>query len=107
MTPVLRCCLAVGLVATLAAPLGAASIKYPKTKTVDHVDEYHGTEVADPYRWLENDVRESKDVTAWVEAQNEVTFGFLDRIPERDAIRERLTELWNYEKFGIPRKQTG
>ena len=107
MTRTLRSCLAVGLVAAFAAPLTAASLKYPKTKTVEHVDEYHGTEVADPYRWLEDDVRESKDVAAWVEAQNKVTFKYLESIGERDAIRERLTELWNYEKFTTPRKRGG
>ena len=63
--------------------------------------------VADPYRWLEDDVRESPDVAAWVEAQNKVTFGYLKQIPQREAIEKRLTELWDYEKFGTPFKRGG
>ena len=80
---------------------------YPETKTVNQVDDFHGTEVADPYRWLEDDVRTSKDVAEWVEAQNKVTFGFLKSIPERDAIEKRITELWNYEKISAPFKRGG
>ena len=82
-------------------------IVYPETKTVNQVDDFHGTEVADPYRWLEDDVRTSKDVAEWVEAQNKVTFGFLKSIPERDAIEKRITELWNYEKISAPFKRGG
>ncbi len=77
---------------------------YPSTKRVDDVDSYHGQQVADPYRWLETDVREAPEVADWVEAQNEVTSGYLQSIPCRNAIKERLTELWNYEKFGTPFK---
>jgi len=80
---------------------------YPETRRVDHVDVYHGTEVADPYRWLEQDVRESEEVRQWVEAQNEVTFGYLESIPEREGIRERLTGLWNFEKYSDPIKAGG
>ena len=85
----------------------AATIQYPKTRTVDQVDVYHGTRVADPYRWLEDDVRENPDVADWVAAQNEVTFGYLDGIEERDTIAKRMTELWNYERYGLPRKEGG
>ncbi|MBI5758199.1 MAG: S9 family peptidase [Planctomycetales bacterium] len=81
--------------------------KPPVTKRIDHVDEYHGTRVPDPYRWLEDDVRTSDEVKAWVEAQNKVTFGYLETIPQREKIRKRLTELWNYEKFGTPSKRGG
>ena len=78
---------------------------YPRAARVDQVDDYHGTKVADPYRWLEDD---NSDATkAWVEAENKVTFDFLDKIPERAAIRERLTQLWNYERFSIPGKEGG
>lgn len=84
-----------------------SSISYPETPRVSHTDEYHGTKVADPYRWLENDVRESKEVAEWVKAQNKVTFGYLKQIPEREAIRKRLTELWNYERYGAPFKRGG
>ncbi|MEM9302183.1 MAG: prolyl oligopeptidase family serine peptidase [Pseudomonadota bacterium] len=89
-----------------AAPQ-AAGFTYPESRTVDQVDDYHGTAVADPYRWLEADVREDETVAAWVEAQNEVTFAYLGGIAERERIEERLTELWNYEKFGTPFKAGG
>ena len=81
----------------------SAAISYPKSATVDHVDTYHGTEVADPYRWLENDVRESDDVSNWVGSQNEVTFAYLSAIEERALIEQRLTKLWDYERYGLPR----
>lgn len=77
---------------------------YPVSKKIDHVDELHGVKVPDPYRWLEDDVRESKDVAAWVEAENKVTMSYLEAIPQREAIRKRLTELWNYEKYSAPFK---
>jgi len=83
------------------------NIVYPVTKTVDQIDEFHGTKVEDPYRWLEDDVRTSKDVAAWVESQNAVTFDFLKSIPQRDTIQKRMTELWNYEKIGAPFKRGG
>ena len=83
------------------------SISYPDTETVAHVDSYHGVEVADPYRWLEDDVRESDDVKSWVDAQNEVTFAYLETIPERSIINERLTRLWDFERYGIPVKEGG
>ena len=92
---------------SLATPAGDTSLKYPKTKRVEHVDDYHGTKVADPYRWLEADVRESKEVAAWVEAENKVTNAYLEAIPERDAIKKRLTELWNFERFPLPTKKSG
>lgn len=79
----------------------------PRTRTVDHTDVYHGQEVADPYRWLEDDVRTSPEVAEWVEAQNQVTFDFLKSIPQRPAIERRLTELWNYEKISAPFRAGG
>src|SRR5262249_30281466 len=66
-----------------------------------------GTKVADPYRWLEDDVRTSKDVAEWVEAENKVTFAYLETIPERPRIRERMTELWNYPRYTAPHKEGG
>ena len=75
----------------------AQSIEYPATPTVD---DYHGTPVADPYRWLED--TESEETAEWVAAENEVTFAYLEAISERDAIRQRLTELWDYERYGVP-----
>src|SRR2546425_9421644 len=79
------------------------SIKYPETKKGDVVDDYFGTKVADPYRWLEDD--NAPDVAAWVEAQNKVTFGYLDQIPYRAAIKDRLTKLYNYPKYGNPTRR--
>ena len=73
---------------------------YPKTQKVDHVDDYHGHQIADPYRWLEIDT--AADVEAWVKAQNKVTFGHLDTIPFRNEIRERLEEVYNYPKYSSP-----
>ena len=93
---------------TLAAPSATAlalQIDYPETKKVEVVDVYHGQEVRDPYRWLE-DV-DSEETKAWVEAQNEVTFAYLESISERERIRERLTELWNYERYSTPFKEGG
>ncbi|MCA9045730.1 MAG: S9 family peptidase, partial [Planctomycetaceae bacterium] len=84
-----------------------AGAEPPMTKRIDHVDDYHGTSVADPYRWLEDDVRNSNDVAEWVKVQNEYTGKFLEQIPERDAIRARLTQLWDFEKFGTPFKAGG
>ena len=83
------------------------SLQYPDTRRVDHVDIYHGVEVADPYRWLEKDVRAAEDVAAWVAEQNKVTFVHLESIPEREAIRKRLTELWNFERFTYYAKAGG
>ena len=77
---------------------------YPKTRKVEQTDLYHGTKVEDPYRWLENDVREDEEVAEWVAAQNKVTDAYLADIPAREQIREELTELWNYEKFSAPYK---
>lgn len=78
-------------------------IEYPATERENVVDNYFGTEVADPYRWLEDD--NSERTAAWVRAQNEVTFDYLSKIPFRDAIRERLTELWDYPKESAPSKK--
>ncbi len=76
---------------------------YPASRQVDQVDDYNGVHVPDPYRWLEDP--DSDETKAWVEAQNEVTFGYLGEIPVREQIKQRLTELWDYEKFGIPFKE--
>lgn len=81
------------------------AISYPESLVTDHVDVIHGTTVPDPFRWLEEDVRRSDRVADWVAEQNEVTFGFLRAIPERDAIERRLTELWDYERFSAPSRR--
>jgi prolyl oligopeptidase len=85
----------------------ATGLVYPVSEKVDHVDVYHGTEVADAYRWLEDDVRESEAVKSWVDAQNQVTFAYLDTIEERGAIKSRMKELWDYERFSLPVKEGG
>ncbi len=79
------------------------SLKYPETQQVNQIDTYHGVEVADPYRWLEDP--DSAETKAWVEAQNQVTFSYLGQIPQRKKIKQRLTQLWDYEKYGIPFKR--
>jgi len=90
----------------MTAPrLDAQTCPPPATKTVDVIDDYHGTKVADPYRWLE-DV-DAADTKAWVEAENCVSFAFLENIPERKAIEARLTKVWDYPKFGVPYKEGG
>ena len=78
----------------------AAKLAYPVTKKVDQVDDYFGTKVADPYRWLEDD--NAEEVKAWVQAQNAVTFGYLDTIPYRPKIKARLTEIFNYPRYSSP-----
>ncbi len=82
-------------------------VKYPETKKVEQVDDYHGTKVPDPYRWLEDDVRVSKEVAEWVEAQNKVTNAYLEAIPERNYIKKRITDLFNFEKYSAPSKEGG
>ena len=72
------------------------TVSYPATKTVDVVDDYHGTKVADPYRWMED--LDSKDVADWVAAQNKVTFAELDALPMREYFKQRITKLWDYPK---------
>lgn len=76
---------------------------YPKTKKADVVEDYHGTPIADPYRWMEE--LDAPEVKEWIEAQNRITFSFLEEIPWREKIKERLTKLWNYERYGVPFKQ--
>ncbi len=96
------------VVVCVAAPAAEPShLVYPKTNRGAQSDDYHGTKVADPFRWLEDDVRKSKDVADWVEAENKVTFDYLKAIPEREVIQKRLTELWNYEKYSVPSKAGG
>ena len=89
-----------GTVLSATAPLAS-----PPTRRADVVEDYFGTPVADPYRWLEDD--NSAETKAWVEAQNKVTYGYLEQIPERDTLRARLTKLQNFERFGVPHKQGG
>ena len=80
-----------------------SALKYPQTAQIDTVDTYFGEQVKDPYRWLEDD--RSSETSAWVSAQNDVTFGFLNKIPYRDKIKQRLEELYDYERLGAPFKE--
>jgi len=86
-------------IATLTA---ATAPQYPSTRRVDVVDEYHGTQVADPYRWLE--ATDSPETRKWVETQNALAQPWLESIPHREWLRKRLTQLWSYERFGNPKK---
>jgi len=88
-----------------AAGADAPKLAYPATKTVAQVDDYHGTKVSDPYRWLED--IDSPATHEWIEAENKVTFDYLARIPGRDAIKQRLTEIWNYERYSAPQQYGG
>ncbi|XVJ58683.1 MAG: S9 family peptidase [Tepidisphaera sp.] len=94
--------LAFGLV---SAALGQGSFKYPPAPRESTVETIHGVEVADPFRWLEDN--ESAATKAWVTAQNEITMPYLKAIPQRAEIEKRITELWNYERFGAPSKDGG
>jgi prolyl oligopeptidase len=91
--------LAVGIVSA------HAGLVYPVTRATNQVDVYHGVAVADPYRWLEDD--NAPETKAWVSAQNRLTFDYLKTIPQRDAIRRRLKQLWNYERYGVPFQEGG
>ncbi len=88
-----------------AGPVPVAVPAPPATRASDQADDYHGRRGADPYRWLED--TDSPETAAWVEAQNAVTFAYLAGIPEREPIRRRLTELWNYERFSAPFRRAG
>ncbi len=103
-----RFCWAVAAVAVGTAALAEdKKLEYPKTKKGDVVDTYHGQKVEDPYRWLEDDVRKSKEVADWVAEQNKVTEAYLATIPEREAIKKRITDLYDFEKFTAPSKIGG
>jgi len=96
------------LTSVLAACDGGAPdlpLDYPEARRSDHADSYFGTQVADPYRWMEE--VESPEVEEWVSAQNRIAIPFLHNLPSHQEIQERLTELWNYERFGVPFKEGG
>jgi prolyl oligopeptidase len=90
-------------VALLQLPMDAQSLPYPKTRKVDHVDTYFGTRIADPYRWLEDD--NSAETAQWVTEENRVTFAYLEKIPFRARIKERLEKLYNYPKYSAPSRR--
>ena len=94
-----------GAVGEEVAKASEGELVYPRARRNDQVDDYHGTKVADPYRWLE-DV-DSDETKKWVQAQNKLTFGILKSIPGRKMIQERLTKLWNYERYGLAISRKG
>ena len=101
LAPLTRCTVFVCLVAT--AIFMTKTNNYPPARKSNQVDDYHGVKVADPYRWLED--LDSEETRQWVEAENKLTFSFLNSIPERAGIRDRLTKLWDYERYGVPFKE--
>jgi prolyl oligopeptidase len=110
--PFKRATLALSLIAAFSSqalaqscPAGAPAVTYPASKKVEQQDNYHGTMVADPYRWLED--ANSEETKAWVVEQNKVTQSWLAQIPQREAIKARLTKLWNYERYSVPSKKGG
>lgn len=90
-------------ITTAGISFGQGKIQYPQTKKGETVDVYFDTKVSDPYRWLEDD--KSAETGAWVKAENEVTYGYLDKIPFREELKKRMEKLWNYEKIGAPFKE--
>jgi len=87
-------------ITTAGISFGQNKIQYPETKKGETVDVYFDTKISDPYRWLEDD--KSAETGAWVKAENEVTYGYLDKIPFREELKKRMEQLWNYEKIGAP-----
>src|SRR6516225_251257 len=77
-----------------------SNIVYPATRKTDQVDDYFGTKVSDPYRWLENDT--SAETKAWVKEENKITFSYLDKIPFRQDLKKRIEEIYNYPKYSAP-----
>src|SRR5215216_3146854 len=100
---ILSILLIAGLVATIVScntQKETTASNYPVTKKVDTVDTYHGVQVSDPYRWLENDT--TKETAGWVKSQNDVTFAYLKNISYKDRIQKRLEKLLDYERLGAP-----
>jgi prolyl oligopeptidase len=87
------------------AEAAGSTLTYPAARRSDVADEYSGTKVADPYRWLEDP--DAPETRTWIEAENKLTRGWIDAVPERAAIEKRITQLWNYERFGVPFKKGG
>ncbi|NDJ00076.1 S9 family peptidase [Flavobacterium sp. LaA7.5] len=93
----------IATVIATAISMNAQKLNYPETRKGNTVDTYFGTAVPDPYRWLEDD--QSEETAAWVKAQNEVTFNYLEQIPFRESIKKRMEQLWNYERVSAPFKE--
>ncbi len=101
--PLVICCPELALCYTPAMPQDA--FQYPSTAKVDQVDDYHGVRVADPYRWLED--TDSPETRAWIEAENALTFGYLQTLPARERLRQRLTQLWDFVRAWTPARRGG
>ena len=94
-------CVSISLfISNLYAQKTGLNVTYPETTKGKTIDNYFGNEVSDPYRWLEDD--RSKQTENWVKSQNSVTLNYMSQIPYRDQIKERMTQLWNYEKYSSP-----
>ena len=93
--------------AAVTATDSVAVLKYPETKTVEVIEEQFGVKVADPYRWLEDDVRVNPAVAEWVKAENAVTDAYLETLPGKDVLAARMKKLYDYERFGLPEKAGG
>ena len=85
--------------------LGQPGTRYPESRKSDAADDYHGTRILDPYRWLED--LNSTDTKAWTDSQNALTNSVFGKIPQREPIRRRLTELWNYPRVSVPQREAG
>ena len=91
--------------APTTAAVAPATIAYPSARTVEQTDDYHGTPVSDPYRWMEN--LDDPELQPWIAAENKLVADFIGDVPNRDKIKSRLTELWDYERFGVPEVHGG
>ena len=100
--PLTRFAVVLCLLAVITQQMITAN-KYPPSRKSEQVDDYHGVKVADPYRWLEE--LDSEETKAWVDAQNKLSFDYLAAIPARNSLKDRITKLWNYEKYGVPFKE--
>ncbi len=103
MKPIIQLALAITITASMHAQKNSKKITYPSTQKIEHMDTYFETKINDPYRWLEDD--KSSETANWVTQQNKLTYSYLDKIPYRTAIKERMEKLWNYEKISAPFKE--
>src|ERR671913_1437105 len=92
---------ALAVLVALQAGVLTQKLQYPASHKADVVDNYFGTKVADPYRWMED--LNSPELKQWIDAENALAFGYLNALPQRDALKARITELWNYPKVTPPR----
>ena len=104
---ILTMCLISPTAVVTAEGTNSAKLNYPETRRVDQTDEFFGVKVLDPYRWLEADIHESPEVAEWAKKQNEIAREYLDGIPQRPAIKKRLSELRNFERYGCPLQKGG